>query len=115
MRATFASQNPHKARELEQLLPGWTIETLDADDYPEETGETYYDNALLKAGFGWERAGGWTIGEDSGIEVATLDGRPGIHSARWAGHSWVVGAWAVVVVVEAVGVGLLSAVAAASM
>lgn len=84
MRATFASQNPHKARELEQLLPGWTIETLDADDYPEETGETYYDNALLKAGFGWERAGGWTIGEDSGIEVAALDGRPGIHSARYA-------------------------------
>jgi XTP/dITP diphosphohydrolase len=54
------------------------------DDYPEETGETYVDNARLKARFGHERVGGWTIGEDSGIEVAALDGRPGLHSARYA-------------------------------
>jgi XTP/dITP diphosphohydrolase len=84
MKATLCSRNAHKASELEALLPGWEIEPLDADDYPEETGETYYDNALLKAAFGWERAGGWTIGEDSGIEVAALDGRPGLHSARYA-------------------------------
>ncbi len=82
--AVLCSRNAHKARELEQLLPGWTIETLDADDYPDETGDTYYDNALLKASFGFERVGGWTIGEDSGIEVAALDGRPGLHSARYA-------------------------------
>jgi XTP/dITP diphosphohydrolase len=81
---TLASRNAHKARELEVLLPGWHVEPLLVDDYPEETGETYYDNALLKAGFAWERAGGWTIGEDSGIEVAALDGRPGLHSARYA-------------------------------
>ena len=84
MKATLCSRNAHKASELEALLPGWEIEPLDADDYPEETGETYYDNALLKAAFGWERVGGWTIGEDSGIEVAALDGRPGLHSARYA-------------------------------
>jgi XTP/dITP diphosphohydrolase len=82
--AVLCSRNAHKARELEQLLPGWTIETLDADDYPDETGDTYYDNALLKASFGFERVGGWTIGEDSGIEVAALEGRPGLHSARYA-------------------------------
>lgn len=82
--AVLCSRNAHKARELEQLLPGWTIATLDADDYPDETGDTYYDNALLKAAFGFERVGGWTIGEDSGIEVAALDGRPGLHSARYA-------------------------------
>jgi XTP/dITP diphosphohydrolase len=84
MRATFASRNAHKARELELLLPGWTIEPLAVDDYPEETGETYYENARLKARFGHERAGGWAIGEDSGIEVAALGGRPGLHSARYA-------------------------------
>ena len=39
------SRNPHKARELEALLPGWTLEPLDRDDYPPETGETYYENA----------------------------------------------------------------------
>jgi XTP/dITP diphosphohydrolase len=82
--ATLCSRNAHKARELEELLPGWHIEPLDADDYPPETGETYVDNARIKARFGHERVGGWTIGEDSGIEVAALDGRPGLHSARYA-------------------------------
>ena len=81
---TLASRNAHKARELEVLLPGWHIEPLAADDYPEETGATYYENALIKARFAHERSGGWTIGEDSGLEVAALGGRPGIHSARYA-------------------------------
>lgn len=84
IRATLCSRNAHKARELEQLLSGWTIEPLLVDDYPEETGTTYYENALLKAGFGQSRAGGWTLGEDSGIEVVALGGRPGLHSARYA-------------------------------
>jgi XTP/dITP diphosphohydrolase len=84
MTTTLASRNAHKARELEVLLPGWTVEPLDADDYPEETGSTYFENALIKARFGHGRVGGWTIGEDSGIEVAALGGRPGIHSARYA-------------------------------
>jgi XTP/dITP diphosphohydrolase len=83
-RMTLCSRNAHKARELEVLLPGWRIEPLDVDDYPEETGLTYYENALLKAAFGHGRVGGWTIGEDSGIEVAALGGRPGLHSARYA-------------------------------
>jgi XTP/dITP diphosphohydrolase len=83
-RMTLCSRNAHKARELEALLPGWRIEPLDTDDYPEETGMTYYENALLKAAFGHGRVGGWTIGEDSGIEVAALGGRPGLHSARYA-------------------------------
>ena len=86
LKATLCSRNPHKARELEQLLPGWTIEILDADDYPPETADTYYDNALTKAAFGRSRAAArrWVIGEDSGLEVAALDGRPGIESARYA-------------------------------
>jgi len=82
--ATLCSRNAHKARELEVLLPGWTIEPLDADDYPPETGDTYYANASAKAAFGRTRVSGWTIGEDSGIEVAALGGRPGIASARYA-------------------------------
>jgi XTP/dITP diphosphohydrolase len=83
-RLTLASRNAHKARELEVLLPGWEIAPLDVDDYPEETGATYYENALIKARFAHGRAGGWTLGEDSGIEVAALGGRPGVHSARYA-------------------------------
>jgi XTP/dITP diphosphohydrolase len=83
-RLTLASRNAHKARELEVLLPGFVVEPLDAEGWPEETGETYYENALIKARFAQEVAGGWTVGEDSGIEVAALGGRPGLHSARYA-------------------------------
>ena len=83
MTATLASRNAHKARELEVLLPGWTIEPFAADEWPDETGDTYYENALIKVRFAW-RDGGWAIGEDSGIEVDALDGRPGLYSARYA-------------------------------
>jgi XTP/dITP diphosphohydrolase len=83
-RAIVASGNPHKARELEVLLPGWTIEPLDRDDYPPETGATYYDNARLKAEFGHTHSGGWVLAEDSGLAVDALGGRPGVHSARYA-------------------------------
>ncbi|MFL5943442.1 MAG: non-canonical purine NTP pyrophosphatase [Gaiellaceae bacterium] len=82
--AVLASRNRHKARELETLLPGWTIEPLDRDDYPPETGATYYDNAMLKARFGREQADGWVLAEDSGLEVEALEGRPGVLSARYA-------------------------------
>lgn len=86
LRAVLASRNAHKARELERLLPGWTIDPLDADEWPDETGETYYENARAKALFGRDAGDRerWTIGEDSGIEVRALDGRPGVHSARYA-------------------------------
>ena len=84
--ARLASRNPNKARELERLLPGWTIEPLDADDYPPEEGATYYENARAKARFGRGIAGSdvWVLGEDSGLEVEGLGGRPGVHSSRSA-------------------------------
>ena len=84
LRAVLCSRNRHKARELEALLPGWTIEPLDRDDYPPETGATYYDNAALKARFGREHTDGWVLAEDSGLEVDSLGGRPGVLSARYA-------------------------------
>jgi XTP/dITP diphosphohydrolase len=82
--ATLCSRNAHKARELEALLPGWSLEPLDRDDYPPETGETYYDNARIKADFGREHVSGWVLAEDSGLSVDALDGRPGVYSARYA-------------------------------
>lgn len=82
--AVLCSRNRHKARELEELLPGWTIRPLDRDDYPRETGATYYDNARIKASFGREHVEGWVLAEDSGLEVEALDGRPGLLSARYA-------------------------------
>jgi XTP/dITP diphosphohydrolase len=84
VKAVLCSRNAHKARELEALLPGWTIEPLDRDDYPEETGATYYDNARIKAEFGRAHSDGWVLAEDSGLSVEALDGRPGVQSARYA-------------------------------
>ena len=84
LNAVLCSRNRHKARELEQLLPGWTFEPLDRDDYPPETGATYYENAAIKAAFGREHAAGWILAEDSGLEVEALGGRPGVLSARFA-------------------------------
>jgi XTP/dITP diphosphohydrolase len=86
MRARLASQNRHKLEELREVLPDWQIELLDAGEWPEETGETYYDNALLKARFGRVIAEPdvWILGEDSGIECEVLEGAPGLRSSRWA-------------------------------
>ena len=84
MRALLASSNPHKAEELARSLPGWEIGLLDVE-LPPEAGATYYENARAKAEFGHALRGDeWILGEDSGIEVAGLGGRPGIRSARWA-------------------------------
>jgi XTP/dITP diphosphohydrolase len=84
--AKLASQNRNKLTELREGLPGWRVEALEADDWPEEMGETYAENARLKAQFGRSLAAAdeWVLGEDSGIEAAALDGGPGLHSARWA-------------------------------
>jgi XTP/dITP diphosphohydrolase len=87
LKARLASRNASKARELGQLLPTWTIQPLEADDYPAEDGATYYENARSKALFGRARAepDEWSVGEDSGIEVAALGGGPGVRSARAGG------------------------------
>jgi inosine/xanthosine triphosphate pyrophosphatase family protein len=64
--AVFASRNPNKARELEQLLPGWHVEPLTGGTFPPETGTSYYENARGKAVYGrsLEKRPLWVIGED---------------------------------------------------
>ncbi|HWB23631.1 MAG TPA: non-canonical purine NTP pyrophosphatase [Gaiellaceae bacterium] len=86
MKAQLASQNRHKLEELQESLPGWQLDLLPATDYPPEDGETYLDNARIKARFGRTvgEPGAWVLGEDSGIESDALNGEPGLHSARWA-------------------------------
>jgi XTP/dITP diphosphohydrolase len=86
MRARLASQNLHKLEELRESLPGWDVELLEATDYPPEDGETYVDNARIKAEYGRHVGApdAWILGEDSGIESDALDGAPGLHSARWS-------------------------------
>jgi XTP/dITP diphosphohydrolase len=82
----LVSRNENKLRELRAVLPDWKIELLDAPDEPVEDGATFLENARIKARHGraYARPDEWIAGEDSGIEVAALGGRPGIESARWA-------------------------------
>ena len=86
MRLVLASRNPDKLRELRLALPGWQVELLGAPDEPVEDGGTFLANARIKALHGRRHAapGDWVAGEDSGIEVEVLGGRPGVESARWA-------------------------------
>jgi XTP/dITP diphosphohydrolase len=87
VRAIFASQNEHKLRELRALFPDWEIEPLEDGSMPDETGSTFYENALAKARHGRDSGAAelWVVGEDSGLVVEGLGGRPGIRSARYAG------------------------------
>jgi XTP/dITP diphosphohydrolase len=86
LKVTLCSSNPGKLAEVRDAFPDWQIELLEATTYPEENGETYLDNARIKARYG--RAAGapdrWMLADDSGIEIAALDGAPGVHTARWA-------------------------------
>jgi XTP/dITP diphosphohydrolase len=88
MRLVLVSENAHKARELADALPGWTVERWNGPPLPPETGDSFLANARGKAAFGREHgdAEAWVVGEDSGLEVAALEGAPGIFSARYAGE-----------------------------
>ena len=87
MKILFATSNPGKLREAQAILT--KVELVLASDYnvemPEETGSTFEENARLKSEAGFARTGIPTLAEDSGLVVETLDGRPGIYSARYAG------------------------------
>lgn len=85
--ARLCSKNEHKRAELSRVLEGWRIDLLGAGHYPPEDGATFLDNARAKAAFGRRVGprGEWMLGEDSGLELAALGGRPGVETARWAG------------------------------
>ncbi len=55
---------------------------------PEETGDTFAENARLKALYYAQATGLLTVADDSGLEIDALDGRPGVHSARYPGASY---------------------------
>ncbi len=86
----FASNNPHKLRELRELAGAdMAILSLDDigchDDIP-ETADTFEGNALLKVRWVKERYGYDCFADDSGLEVDALGGEPGVRSARYAGE-----------------------------
>ena len=89
-RVVLASANAGKIRELEALLAplGMVIVPQSDFDIPgaEEVGESFVENAILKARHAARLSGLAAIADDSGIMVDALDGAPGIYSARYAGE-----------------------------
>ena len=82
----LATRNAHKLREFERLLPGLAFAPLpDGLQSPEETGETYAENALIKARSAAQASGKPAFADDSGIEAEALEWRPGVYTARFAG------------------------------
>lgn len=87
-RAILATGNPHKLDEIAQILTGWHLEAQDPG--VEETGQTFEENALLKAHAAAEASDQLALADDSGIEIDALGGAPGVHSARWTGEGdWI--------------------------
>ena len=86
----IASNNSHKVEEFRRLLEGLPIHLVTPRDAGltldvEETGETFEENARLKAHAFAHASGLPALADDSGIEVDALDGRPGVRSARYGG------------------------------
>jgi XTP/dITP diphosphohydrolase len=83
----FATANRHKLRELRDLLPGIELEPLpEGVTLPPEEGDSFAEIALEKARAAHQATGRAVVADDSGIGVAALGGRPGIHSARYGGE-----------------------------
>jgi XTP/dITP diphosphohydrolase len=84
----LATRNPHKLREFEPLLTPHRVLPLPDDvELPPETGETFAENAAVKARTAAEATGMSAVADDSGIAAAALGGRPGVRSARYAGEN----------------------------
>jgi XTP/dITP diphosphohydrolase len=86
----IGTRNRKKGAELAELLAPWGFAVVTLDEFPnaidvEETGDTFADNARLKASEQAKHLGRWVLADDSGLEVDALGGKPGVYSARFAG------------------------------
>lgn len=92
MKFLLATHNQKKRNELERILSPLGVQVLTAEDAEleltdvEETGETFEENAILKAQSGCRESEMPCVADDSGLEVDALDGAPGVYSARYAGE-----------------------------
>lgn len=90
-RIVLASRNRKKTQEVSELLLPCGFEVVPVTEFPEipevvEDGDTFAANAAKKATEVALQLNQWVIGEDSGLKVDALDGRPGIYSARYSGE-----------------------------
>jgi XTP/dITP diphosphohydrolase len=90
MELVLGTHNQKKRRELVELLEPWGVRLLTLADFPkaiavDETGTTFAENAALKATQQALHLERWVLGEDSGLCVTALNGKPGVYSARFSG------------------------------
>lgn len=89
MKLLIATQNKHKKAEIEAILnPSFEVVSLsDLNDFDEveETGNSFFENALLKASYYAKKHNILTLADDSGLCIDALNGEPGIYSARYSG------------------------------
>lgn len=90
MKFVLASQNKHKLTEMQSILSAHGVEVVLQSDMGlhvdvEETGETFAENAMLKAQAVMKASGLPAIADDSGVCVDALNGAPGVYSARYGG------------------------------
>lgn len=90
MQLVFASNNKNKIQEIQQLLPSsikiLSLEDIGCTEEIPETSNTIEGNAILKANYVTEKYGYNCFADDTGLEVETLYGAPGVYSARYAGE-----------------------------
>ena len=91
MQLLFATSNPHKIQEVAAILKPLDIDVIGLDRLdtplpePIEDGETFEENARIKAVYYAKAIGRMCLADDSGLEVDALGGKPGVYSARYAG------------------------------
>jgi XTP/dITP diphosphohydrolase len=95
MRLLVATTNRGKLREIAGILEHTPVDLVSLDDFPnlaepDETGETFAENARLKALYYHHATGLPSVADDSGLEIDALGGLPGVHSARWEGTDYAV-------------------------
>jgi XTP/dITP diphosphohydrolase len=90
MKLVFASNNKNKIQEIQQLVPNsiqiLSLEEIGCTEDIPETADTIEGNAILKANYVTEKYGYNCFADDTGLEVETLNGAPGVYSARYAGE-----------------------------
>lgn len=90
MTLVFATNNAHKLNEVQEMLPNSiqlvSLKDINCEEDIEETSTTLEGNAALKADFITQKYGMNCFADDTGLEVAALQGKPGVYSARYAGE-----------------------------
>ena len=87
MKIILATQNSGKLKEFNSLALGSGLEFVTTPGnavFPKETGSSFFENAFIKANYAFSLTGIPAMGDDSGLEVDALKGKPGVHSSRFS-------------------------------